>query len=126
MLASQADISTDESPPLSPAEAPLDLAHLFRMTLGDSKLEREVLTLFDRQLDLLIARMDAQSHATAAAVAHTLCGSARGIGAWRVARAAEDVERVALGRGDLEDRISSLRDAACEAHAAIAVLLHRG
>ena len=59
------------------------------MTLGDRKLEKEVLELFDRQAEQLLARMHAAEPAGLARLAHTLVGSARGIGAWRVAAAAE-------------------------------------
>jgi HPt (histidine-containing phosphotransfer) domain-containing protein len=70
----------------------LDRAHLERMTLGDRSLEREVLQLFDRQAELLIGRMRGSAPAAVATLAHTLKGSATGIGAGRVARAAEDTE----------------------------------
>ncbi len=83
------------APPLAPLERPIDLEHLTRMTLGDRSLEREVLGLFDRQADMLCTRMGGAEPAVIAACAHTLKGSARGIGAWRVARAAEMVELVA-------------------------------
>jgi HPt (histidine-containing phosphotransfer) domain-containing protein len=78
------------------AEAPkntvLDRGHLARMTFGDSGLEREVLQLFERQAELLMARMRGSEPAAIATLAHTLKGSATGIGAGRVARAAEDTE----------------------------------
>jgi HPt (histidine-containing phosphotransfer) domain-containing protein len=70
----------------------LDRAHLERMTRGDRSLEREVLQLFDRQAELLIGRMRGSAPAAVATLAHTLKGSATGIGAGRVARAAEDAE----------------------------------
>jgi HPt (histidine-containing phosphotransfer) domain-containing protein len=70
----------------------LDRAHLQRMTLGDRSLEREVLQLFDRQAELLIGRMRGSAPAAVATLAHTLKGSATGIGAGRVARAAKDIE----------------------------------
>src|SRR5215813_12014812 len=74
------------------SEEPLDLKHLFRMTLGDHGLEREVLELFDRQVGMLIDRIGAVDAASVPALAHTLKGSARGVGAWPMARAAEAVE----------------------------------
>ena len=70
----------------------IDLAHLARMTLGERGLEAEVLALFDRQAAVLLARMGDSTPAAVAAFAHTLKGSARGIGAWRVAEAADAVE----------------------------------
>ncbi len=65
------------------------------MTLGDRRLEREVLELFLRQTTILLNRIADADPPLAAAAAHTLKGSARGIGAWRVARAAELLEQAA-------------------------------
>ena len=42
------------APPLVPVERPIDFEHLFRMTLGDHGLEREVLKLFERQAGMLM------------------------------------------------------------------------
>ncbi len=67
----------------------IDEDHLGRMTLGDRRLEREVLELFLRQTTIMLSRIADADPPLAAAAAHTLKGSARGIGAWRVARAAE-------------------------------------
>ena len=82
-------------PMTSPAEPVIDFAHLARMTLGEKNLEAEVLCLFDRQAGVLLARMRAAPPAAVAAFAHTIKGSARGIGAWQVAEAAEAIERAA-------------------------------
>ena len=68
--------------------AAIDRGHLTRMTFGDRSLEREVLELFDRQAELLLARMRGGDPQAMAALAHTLKGSAVGIGAGNVARAA--------------------------------------
>ncbi|HEY6254227.1 MAG TPA: Hpt domain-containing protein [Xanthobacteraceae bacterium] len=76
----------------APGETAIDLAHLARMTLGEASLEAEVLMLFDRQAAILLAHMQDATPPAAAAFAHTLKGSARGIGAWGVAAAAEAVE----------------------------------
>ena len=83
------------APPLSPVDRPIDLEHLSRMTLGERELEREVLRLFDRQADMLLVKMQDAAPAAISGYAHTLKGSARGIGAWAVARAAFDVETAA-------------------------------
>ncbi|HUI96388.1 MAG TPA: Hpt domain-containing protein [Xanthobacteraceae bacterium] len=108
--------------PIEPSiEPPIDLQHLFRMTLGDHVLEREVLALFDRQAGMLIARMEAVDAACVAALAHTLKGSARGVGAWPVARAAELVE--AAAPADLAPAVAALATAAEAAHAAIVEIL---
>lgn len=63
-----------------PASA-IDEVHLDRMTLGDRRLEREVLAIFVRQSALMLDRISSAEPAVAAAAAHTLLGSARGIGA---------------------------------------------
>ena len=75
--------------------AVIDRGHLARMTFGDRSLEREVLQLFDRQAALLLERMRTSEPAAIATLAHTLKGSAVGIGATRVARAAAAVETTA-------------------------------
>jgi HPt (histidine-containing phosphotransfer) domain-containing protein len=115
------------APPLVPSESAalqpvIDLVHLGRMTLGEKSLEAEVLALFDRQADMLLARMERARPAAVAAFAHTIKGSARGIGAWRVADAAEAVERAANGSADLAATIAGLATAIGEARKAIADL----
>lgn len=108
------------SPPLVPDDQTIDFSHLFRMTLGDHSLEREVLQLFGRQTEMLIARMGSAEPAAVAALAHTLKGSARGIGAWHVASAAEQVEIASASAGELKPAIEALSQAAIRARATIA------
>ena len=84
-------VATDRPPPTTQA---IDTEHLARMTLGERSLQREVLALFDRQADVLLPRIRRGTPALAASLAHTLKGSAVSIGAFKVARAAESVERV--------------------------------
>jgi len=121
------DVSTamdDTKPSLASIERPIDLVHLARMTFGDRSLEREVLTLFDRQAGILMARMEAAVPASVPALAHTLNGSARGIGAWRVARAAEALELACrTDEDEFEGALKGLRAATEEARAVIAELL---
>jgi hypothetical protein len=114
-------IDSKDAPSLAPDDRPIDLVHLARTTLGDRSLEREVLQLFDRQSTLLIARMRAAAPPGTLALAHTLKGSALGIGAWRVARAAEAVE-VAEG-AEAASALEALEAATDEARALIADLL---
>lgn len=104
----------------------IDTDHLGRMTLGDRRLEREILELFVRQAALMLDRIAGAEPSLAAAAAHTLKGSARGIGAWRVARAAELLEQAAGGEGGdvgnrsaLDEAIAELKAASLEASAAI-------
>jgi HPt (histidine-containing phosphotransfer) domain-containing protein len=109
--------------PLTSLERPIDLVHLSRMTFGDRSLEREVLALFDRQAAILVARMEGAAPGCVTTLAHTLKGSARGIGAWRVARAAEALEAGGEGEASLAEAVAALRAATEEARALIAELL---
>ncbi len=67
------------------------------MTFGDRSFERELLELFDWQASLLLARMRASDAPAVSTLAHTLKGSACGIGAGNVARAARATEVAAGG-----------------------------
>jgi HPt (histidine-containing phosphotransfer) domain-containing protein len=71
----------------------IDIEHLSRVTLGELSLQREVLALFDRQADMLLPRIRGGAPPMAAVSAHTLKGSAVGIGAFKVAHAVEQVEQ---------------------------------
>ena len=94
------------------------------MTLGDAELAREVLGLFVQQASDLIARLEKLPR-EAASLAHTLKGSARGIGAFAVAQAAENLEqRLRLGL-PVEAEVMALEQAAGCALAAIAEQLSR-
>src|SRR5436190_22825198 len=92
------EVAETAAPPLAPDRQAIDLAQLSRMTLGERSLEQEVLALFDLQAGILLARMRHEAPNVVAVLAHTLTGSARGVGAWNVAAAAEAVERLASGR----------------------------
>lgn len=106
--------------------AVLDCAHLARMTFNDRSLEREVLQLFDRQAEMLMERIRRSEPAAIATLAHTLKGSAAGIGAGRVACAAEAAEMVARNAsGDCEHAIMQLAQAVDEARTQIAALLRK-
>jgi HPt (histidine-containing phosphotransfer) domain-containing protein len=101
------------------ADDVLDEHHLRRMTLGDQSLEREVLQVFTRQITLLLERIACAEPAHAAAAAHTLKGSARGLGAWRVAEAAEQLEQAVTAVDDLSEAIAELEVASNEVRGAI-------
>jgi HPt (histidine-containing phosphotransfer) domain-containing protein len=112
------------SPPLAPDDGPLDLEHLKRMTLGDPGLEREVLALFSAQTARLIVSLSALP-ADAGALAHTLKGSARAIGAFAVAEAAARLETsIAMG-GDPSEALAGLEDAVAKACSAVEEILRR-
>ena len=102
-------------------EAAIDAVHLARMTLGEPSLEREVLALFDRQAAILLPRIRCGSVPIAAANAHTLKGSALGVGAFAVARAAEAVERAS--DAELAGAVDALSEALAAASAEIARML---
>jgi HPt (histidine-containing phosphotransfer) domain-containing protein len=112
------------SPPLVPDDGPIDLAHLKRMTLGDAGLEREVLAMFAGQSAGLIRSL-AGLPANAVALAHTLKGSARAIGAIRVTEAAEWLEAAMRGDASAPQALAALSDSVAEARAAIDVILKR-
>ena len=102
-------------------ERPLDLVHLARQTLGDRELEREILDLFVVQ----VKSMQEQMRALAAGqrrldLAHTLKGSARAVGAWRVAQAAEACELVMNDGADWQDCLAALASSVSAVLAAIA------
>jgi HPt (histidine-containing phosphotransfer) domain-containing protein len=76
------------------AVCPIDHAHLGRYTMGSRPLEVEVLQLFAGQAPATLAELQAATDAKAwHMAAHTLKGSARAVGAFAVANAAERAER---------------------------------
>jgi HPt (histidine-containing phosphotransfer) domain-containing protein len=103
----------------------LDIFHLRRFTLGDRRLELEILNLFIEQTPRTIAALEgARSDRDWANAAHTLKGSARAVGAWRLAKIAEGAERLS-GVADTEARdkvLCNLQKAAAEARSHIAAL----
>ena len=115
--------TTIESTPAASA-GPIDRAHLAHVTFKDSRLEREVLQLFDRQAVLLMARIRTSTPSAVAGLAHTLKGSAAGIGAWHVARAADVAEKASItGAAECDLAIRELVSAVDQARVAIIDLL---
>jgi HPt (histidine-containing phosphotransfer) domain-containing protein len=112
------------SPPLVPDDGPIDIAHLKRMTLGDAGLEREVLAMFAGQAVRLIEALAAWP-ADAAEIAHTLNGSARAIGAFQVAEAAEAFEAALRDGGEASEALAALQQAIAQARQAIDAALRR-
>jgi HPt (histidine-containing phosphotransfer) domain-containing protein len=112
------------SPPLAPDDGPIDIEHLRRMTLGDASLEHEVLAMFSAQAFTLIGTL-ATLPTDAGALAHTLKGSARAIGAFQVADAAESLEAVLHNGDDPSGALGELNAAVAEARSAIDAILHR-
>ena len=112
------------SPPLAPDDGPIDFEHLKRMTLGDAGLEQEVLAMFSAQSAKLVDTLAAMP-ADAGALAHTLKGSARAIGAFAVADAAARLEAVMASGSDPSDALAELGEAVALARAAIEAVLRR-
>jgi len=89
--------------------APIDLDHLEAQTFGSGDLEREVLRLFLDQSCQCIEKLRQQPDAR---VAHLLLGSARGIGARDVERAAASLEHSLLKGGSrTETELAALAEA---------------
>ncbi len=93
-------VSNESARGESAAEPVIDLVHLSRQTLGDAALETELLRLFEAQARAFAARLLAPEPQNEAArdiqqrivLAHTLKGSARAIGAFALAKAAQAYE----------------------------------
>jgi HPt (histidine-containing phosphotransfer) domain-containing protein len=89
-------------------ERPVDLVHLTRQCFGDKRLETELLRLFMRQARQIQGGLEAQvgddavSSLPASDLLHTLVGSARVVGAHRVASLAEHYEASLRGHDHAE------------------------
>ena len=83
-----------------PANAVIDLEHLARYTGGDAALNAEILRLFDSQASELVTRLRTILASRDAKlwkeVTHTIKGAARGVGAFALADAAAQCERVGI------------------------------
>ena len=112
-----------ELPSTAGDEPPIDLRHLARMSLGKRHLECEVLELFDHQAEMLVGCLQEAGPVRVAGIAHTLAGSARGIGAWRVAEAAEALERAVVENHKLARALATLEATVVEARLAICAML---
>jgi HPt (histidine-containing phosphotransfer) domain-containing protein len=112
------------SPPLVPDDGPIDIEHLKRMTLGDAGLEHEVLAMFAGQAARLIDAL-AGLPPGASELAHALKGSARAIGAFQVADAAEALEAAIAGDGEPSEAMAELKQAIAQARSAIDAMLRR-
>ncbi len=112
------------SPPLVPDAVPIDKGHLARMTLGDVAVEQEVLAMFAAQSAELTERLSGMPE-DAATLVHTLKGSARAVGAFRVADAAADLEVAIRCDHETASSIQALRDMVAEVRHAIDAILNR-
>jgi HPt (histidine-containing phosphotransfer) domain-containing protein len=110
--------------PLPADDGPLDLVHLRRTTLGDAALEREVLGMFSRQAAGIIGALAALPPETGV-LTHTLKGSARAIGAVRVADRAAGLEAAIRDGGDVAQALDALDAAVAEACTMIELMLSK-
>ncbi|MBO0663000.1 Hpt domain-containing protein [Jiella sp. MQZ9-1] len=79
--------------------SPIDLVYLARQTAGDQALESEVLGLLVIQIERARPIIATALEEERARIAHSLKGAARNLGAFRLADAAEQLERTP---GDLD------------------------
>ncbi|MGA8689639.1 MAG: Hpt domain-containing protein [Methyloceanibacter sp.] len=101
---------------------PVDLVHLSHYTLGERVLEREVLELFCTQSTMYLERLrEAPSDQQWKDSAHSLKGSAQGIGAWHAAAAAERAETLPSAAFS-EARCARLRELESSVHEAEAYI----
>lgn len=93
----------------------IDLDHLRRFTRGDEMLEAEILDLFRQHADATLSQLAALSNDRDWRIAaHTLKGSARAVGAWDVAAAAERAESASWERrsaavADIQSTLTAVR-----------------
>jgi HPt (histidine-containing phosphotransfer) domain-containing protein len=107
----------------------VDLEHLARQTMNDPELERQVVGMFFEQSALILRQVrEAASPRQRSDAAHKLKGSAKAIGAWRVAEASSRVESLPVTAPDdhVLDAVAGLHATVAEARAAIAGLLQGG
>lgn len=102
-----------------PAKAVIDLEHLARYTGGDAALNGEILRLFDSQASELVVRLrailDARDAKSWKEVTHSIKGAARGVGAFALADAAAECERVGLDDADAAAQAIDQLDVAADA-----------
>ncbi len=101
----------------------IDMEFLDRVTFSDRGLAREVLQMFDQQADSLLKVIrDTESARMRLEIAHRLKGAARGVGAFLVAKAAEEIE-TASDEIELANAVSLLTARVTEARLALAGLI---
>ena len=106
--------------------AVLDIDHLMAQALDDAELAREVLAMFlDQSGDMLRFVRDAAGALDRRNAAHRLKGSARAVGAFRVAAASESLEFLPEDADEpsLLERIAALHASVAEVRSAIAARL---
>ena len=101
--------------------AVLDREHLAHYTMGNEELAAEIVGLFLVQMPSILAMLrSATSAADWKLATHTLKGSARSVGAMRIAQIAVELERLDIADGEarqplvdaLDAEIAAVREAA--------------
>jgi HPt (histidine-containing phosphotransfer) domain-containing protein len=76
----------------------IDMAHLELYVCGDAALRDEILTIFEEQAELWVARLDpTMPDEPWKNAAHALKGASRGVGAWAIGDLCELAERLTGG-----------------------------
>ncbi|MBX3596390.1 MAG: Hpt domain-containing protein [Rhizobiaceae bacterium] len=92
---------------------PIDVSHLAAQTMDDSELQREILKLFDVQLEQALSELGALDEDGIRRLAHKLKGSARSVGAFPLADCAErlmELPTSAVVMEDLKAEAATTRD----------------
>jgi HPt (histidine-containing phosphotransfer) domain-containing protein len=97
---------------------PIDLSHLSKQTMGDRELEREVLGMFVEQAQAVRRQIGDAAVKERLFLAHSLKGSARGVGAFAIAECACAIENSPTDRLVVK-RLVRLIDDACDFIASI-------
>jgi HPt (histidine-containing phosphotransfer) domain-containing protein len=85
-------------PVASTALRPLDLAHLYRQTMGNRALEIEILDMFCKQVTSTITAFAKADASERRRLAHALKGTGRSVGAFLLADIAEQIEKSPFDR----------------------------
>lgn len=89
---------------------PIDLDHLAAQTMGQKDLETEVLSLFVKQVRQCMRDIANAPAYQRPAFAHSLKGSARGVGAFSLADCAERLETAPDSKAAQDDLIAAVVD----------------
>lgn len=123
------EVSSPVRSPARRSDGPIDRVHLARYTMGSIELELEVLGLFAGQAPETFASLRTARNAKEwRDAAHTLKGSARAVGAWRVADRAAEAEALKdeINPARREAAVRALGEALDEARDHIYALLRTG
>jgi HPt (histidine-containing phosphotransfer) domain-containing protein len=85
-------------PKTAKTRRPLDLAHLYRQTMGNRALEIEILDMFCKQVTSTVAAFATADAQERKRLAHALKGTGRSVGAFPLADIAEQIEKSPFDR----------------------------